>query len=113
MGMMEDWTDFVQSPEEIKQGQEQAGMAVLKETRRHLLQSGLTVNETFSKGYVAEEVIRIAEQLRVDLVVVGSKETNGRKKFPLGRVPRHVVRHAPCSVLVVRPRENDPRQVLF
>ncbi|MFQ5917230.1 MAG: universal stress protein [Candidatus Binatia bacterium] len=53
-------------------------------------------------GNVAEEIIQIAEQFRTDLLVLGSRGLTGEKRFPLGSVVQKVVRHAPCSVLVVR-----------
>jgi nucleotide-binding universal stress UspA family protein len=44
----------------------------------------------------------VAEQLPAELVVVGSHGKTGFKRMLLGSVAESVVRHAPCSVLVVR-----------
>jgi nucleotide-binding universal stress UspA family protein len=44
----------------------------------------------------------LAEELRADLVVVGSHGHRGLRRALLGSTTEAVVRHAPCSVLVVR-----------
>ena len=44
----------------------------------------------------------LAEELGVDVVVVGSRGRGGLRRALLGSVSDHVVRHAPCPVLVVR-----------
>jgi universal stress protein A len=44
-----------------------------------------------------------ARREKADLIVVGSHGRSGMAKLLLGSVAAHVVSHAPCSVLVVRP----------
>lgn len=46
-----------------------------------------------------------ARRMNADLIVVGSRGRSGVAKILLGSVASHVVTHAPCSVLVVRPPE--------
>lgn len=46
-----------------------------------------------------------ARRLNAELIVMGSRGHSGVAKILLGSVASHVVTHAPCSVLVVRPRE--------
>jgi nucleotide-binding universal stress UspA family protein len=41
------------------------------------------------------------------MIVVGSHGRSGVGRYLLGSVSDHVVRRAPCPVLVVRPRESD------
>ncbi len=53
-------------------------------------------------GNPAEEIIRAAEELGSDLVVVGSHGWTGIRYFLLGSVSHKVLQHAPCSVLVVK-----------
>jgi nucleotide-binding universal stress UspA family protein len=47
-------------------------------------------------------LVWVAEQLGVDAIVVGSHGKGRLKRLVLGSVSEHVVRHAPCPVLVVR-----------
>ena len=53
-------------------------------------------------GDPAEMIIEVAEQLRPDLIVMGSHGHTGIKRFLLGSVSEKVARHAPCSVLLSR-----------
>ncbi|MDX1933595.1 MAG: universal stress protein [Capsulimonadales bacterium] len=50
-----------------------------------------------------EALIEAARADRTDLVIVGSKGTTGAEDALLGSVSEHILHHAPCSVLVVRP----------
>ena len=53
-------------------------------------------------GKPDKEVVALGERLRVGLVVVGSRGLGGTRRALLGSVSGSVVRHAHCSVLVVR-----------
>lgn len=53
-------------------------------------------------GYPAEQIVRIAEDEDIDLIVMGSRGLSEWKALLLGSVSDHVLHHAPCSVLVVR-----------
>ena len=55
-------------------------------------------------GAPADEVIRAAGDGGYDLVVMGTHGRRGIRHLVLGSVAEAVVRGAPCSVLVVRPR---------
>ncbi len=41
------------------------------------------------------------------MIIVGSHGRTGLKRMLLGSVSEHVVRHAPCPVLVVHERPVD------
>lgn len=49
-------------------------------------------------------IVEAAERDGVDLVVVGSRGLSGVARVLLGSVSEYVAIHAPCSVLVARPR---------
>ncbi len=53
-------------------------------------------------GVPAEEVCRLAREERVSLIVLSSHGRTGLQHFFLGSVAERILRHAPCSVLVVR-----------
>jgi nucleotide-binding universal stress UspA family protein len=61
-----------------------------------------SVNKCIEVGDVAGTICRVAQQRAVDVIVVGSHGRTGLERLFLGSVSEHVVRHAPCPVLVVR-----------
>lgn len=50
-------------------------------------------------GEPAEAIVRVAEEIGADLIVVGSKGMNRRV---LGSIPNSVAHNAPCSVLIAK-----------
>ncbi len=54
-------------------------------------------------GTPTSEIVRFVERGGFDLIVMGTHGRTGLKRALLGSVAESVVRHAPCSVLVVRP----------
>jgi nucleotide-binding universal stress UspA family protein len=98
----------VYSPEEI----ETVWKAELAEAGEELQRTaaaltGAQVDKRIEVGDPANTICRIAEVLAVDVIVVGSHGRTGLSRLFLGSVSEHVVRHAPCSVLVVRDRTQD------
>lgn len=54
------------------------------------------------EGAAGEEICRLAEEFDADAIVVGSRGHGGLLRAVLGSVSDHVVRHAPCTVVVAR-----------
>ncbi len=54
-------------------------------------------------GDAGESIVEAAEAESVDLIVVGTHERGAVGRLFLGSVSDHVVRHARCPVMVVRP----------
>ena len=55
------------------------------------------------------EILRYAEDFKIDLIVIGSHGASGLEHALLGSVAARVVRRAPCPVLTVRPHTVDPK----
>jgi nucleotide-binding universal stress UspA family protein len=55
----------------------------------------------------ANAIIQYAKDTHVDLIVVGTHGRGPMSHLLMGSVAEHVVRHAPCPVLVVRPNEHE------
>ncbi|MCA1840352.1 MAG: universal stress protein [Actinomycetota bacterium] len=53
-------------------------------------------------GDPADVICTVAEEEKVDLIVVGNKGMNDAKRFLIGNVPNQVSHHAPCNVLIVK-----------
>lgn len=53
-------------------------------------------------GDPAEEIVKLAEEGKFDLIVMGFRGLTGIKRYLLGSVSRKVVDHASCSVMIVK-----------
>ena len=53
-------------------------------------------------GDAREAILKLAETLHADLIVMGSHGRSGLSRLVLGSVAESVVRRAPCPVLIVR-----------
>jgi nucleotide-binding universal stress UspA family protein len=58
-------------------------------------------------GRSFHEIADAARTLKVDLIIISTHGYTGLKHALLGSTTERVVRHAPCPVLVVRPREHE------
>jgi nucleotide-binding universal stress UspA family protein len=65
------------------------------------------------QGHAGHTIVISAEEMKADLIVVGSKGQSSLDRILLGSVSDYVATHASTSVLVVRPqlnhREHDAR----
>lgn len=55
-------------------------------------------------GDPAETIVDVAQDEAADVIVVGNRGVQGRKRWFLGSVPNDVLQHAPSSVYVVDTR---------
>jgi nucleotide-binding universal stress UspA family protein len=80
---------------------------VFAQPKAILAEAGVGYQLLLAIGDPSEEIIRAARDHGFDLVVVGHRGLSPVKAFLLGSVSNRIVSHAPCSVLVVRPNENN------
>jgi nucleotide-binding universal stress UspA family protein len=78
------------------------GKALLAAAADHLRKAGFTAETVLSEGDVRSAIIDSAAESKADLIVVGSHGRKGLDRFLMGSVSEFVVRHAPCSVEIVR-----------
>lgn len=64
----------------------------------------LHVRSWSEAGDPAERLVAVAESERVDAIVVGNRGTHGSWWRVRDSVPNIVLRHAPCSVVIVDTR---------
>jgi nucleotide-binding universal stress UspA family protein len=65
--------------------------------------AGLEIEEVIVHGDAASEIVRVAKERGVDLIVIASHGRTGWGRILFGSTAESVVRHAPCPVLVVKP----------
>jgi nucleotide-binding universal stress UspA family protein len=62
----------------------------------------LPVESVVREGDAAAEILRAAEELRCDLIVMGTHGRTGLGRLLMGSVAEAVLRRAPCAVLAIR-----------
>ena len=84
-----------------------AAEAQLNESARRLGVAGLVTEERVALGRPHQQIVSLAESLKVDLIVMGSRGAGGMAGLLLGSTARAVLSHAPCSVEIVRPDHKN------
>ena len=65
-------------------------------------QFDVKITPIIKEGSPANEILNIAEEKDVDLIIIGSSGKSKFDKFLMGSVADKVSQHAKCSVMVVR-----------
>ena len=76
--------------------------AVLEKAQKNLKEHGVDSETKMTIGPVAAEILRVAEEGKYNGIWVGSRGYGGIRRMLLGSVADNVIRHAHCSVVVVR-----------
>ncbi|HSD58122.1 MAG TPA: universal stress protein, partial [Methanotrichaceae archaeon] len=63
--------------------------------------SGVSVEKRVIEGHPASEILRLAEETPMNVIVIGAIGKTGLTKFLLGSVAEKVVRNSKVPVLVV------------
>jgi nucleotide-binding universal stress UspA family protein len=67
----------------------------------HAESQGVAAETHNVDGDPGDMLVKVAESIHADLVVIGNKGMTGVKRLVLGSVPNKVAHHCPCSVLIV------------
>ncbi len=65
------------------------------------------IDTIIKKGNPAVQIIKVAHELNIDLIVMGSQGRNALARVFFGGTTYQVARKSPCSVLVVRAEQAD------
>ncbi len=84
---------------ETAQGQFSAGLDRL---RSKGVEAGLELTTSVSVGYPAQQILKKAEELRADHIVVGQRGKNAFERTVMGSVSLRIVSHGAGTVTVVR-----------
>jgi nucleotide-binding universal stress UspA family protein len=88
----------------VIENDEQDGNALLQSASAAANAAGVSdVAVRLLGGDPATNIVDAAREYRADLIVVSTHARKGLARFFVGSVAEHVLRHAPCSVLVARP----------
>ena len=89
-----------------EQWKREAGMLLDEEAERLRSAGGIVSEAHLREGRPAEEITKLAEELNVDLVIIGSRGLGAIKRLVMGSVSEGVVHLTTCPTLVVRGGER-------
>jgi len=83
--------------------------AELDRLRKEAIDDGVRTTTSIVDGGIAHEaIVRAADDLKADMLVLGTHGRTGVTKFFMGSVAARVVATAPCPVLTVRAGPETP-----
>jgi nucleotide-binding universal stress UspA family protein len=89
-----------------KQIEEESWQRLRELSWRVKVAGGTVAGSHLRMGKVALEVVALAKELGVGLIVMGCRGHRGIRRAIEGSISDAVIRHAPCPVLVVRSHES-------
>lgn len=69
--------------------------------------AGIEIRPLFKEGSASLEIVKAAQELKADLIVVGTHGRAGMSRFLMGSVAQRVSQSAPCPVLIVREKREE------
>jgi nucleotide-binding universal stress UspA family protein len=80
---------------------------VAKETLATLLAPGIKLEQRIEEGEVGVAILRTADEIKADFIVMGTQGRTGLDRLLIGSVASDVLRKASCPVVTVRvPRHK-------
>lgn len=70
--------------------------------RNEFLKEGFAVETAVQMDHVIDTIVKQVAATHADLLVIGSRDLTKNERLHLGSVSESLLRHAPCSVLIVR-----------
>lgn len=80
---------------------EEVGQKFIDKFVDNLRIEDIAVNKLVVQGNPYEEIIKVAENDHIDLIVMGRRGFSKVKRFLIGSVTQRVIANSPCPVLVV------------
>lgn len=81
---------------------EKEGLDKLAQAKAFAATQGLTLTPHMKQGHAGSEIITLAQQEKIDLIIVGSHGKSNADKLLIGSVSSFVVTHSKSATLVVR-----------
>ena len=86
---------------------ENAARETIAKDAERLLDNSLESHLMVIDGNAADEVARVAEEEKVDLIVISTHGLSGWRKFFFGSVTEKVAKLASCPVLLIQPPNKE------
>ena len=78
----------------------------LEAYQKRIAATGLTVDIMLDSGAPFRQIVDVAKDRQVDLIVMGTHGRTGMRHLLIGSVAERVVRLAPCPVMVTRQDQS-------
>jgi len=91
------YTDY----EKLFAKRKNAAQVVMDDARQKLGRTTITVKEELQEGNETESILKVAENCKADLIVMGTRGLGAVKGLLVGSVSRKVIHYAECPVMVV------------
>ena len=92
--------------EKVFRNMEEAASRMMDEFVEKHLKEWKKFDTRIIPGLPAEEIVRIAEKEKVDMIVIGTRGHGGLKRLMIGSVTDRVIRTCTCPVLAVHSEEK-------
>jgi nucleotide-binding universal stress UspA family protein len=89
-------------PREMESELELSGQRSLDYLCRLAYEAGLDAKQIIRKGEPCDEITNLAQEMKVDLIVIGQVGSHGLRRVLIGCVTERVIEYAHCPVLVVK-----------
>jgi nucleotide-binding universal stress UspA family protein len=97
--------EYAESQDEVDESRERAEAYYTKKLEEavELLQArGVAATTHVACGKPSEQILRVADEVHADLIVLGAHAHSAVRRRLLGATADKIADHAECSVLVVR-----------
>ena len=86
----------------MAEGAERLGNRILDEGEQRIKSANLEVKKIVVEGHAVEEIVRVANEENIDLIVIGARGVSHMREMLLGSVTDGVLHHVHCPVLVIK-----------
>jgi nucleotide-binding universal stress UspA family protein len=93
--------------EEYERSLEETGRRRLAFAQALAREKGVEIETRLVKGSIADEVLRLAEEIGADCIMLGGWSHEGGFQDILIEAGREIEKLAPCSVFIVRSRDAE------
>ncbi len=98
-----DWVSLpLFSDEETEKKLQTSCSILLKQASDRLSAQGIANETRIESGSPREVICHVAQEVKPNLLILGSRGLGNLERLMLGSVSDYVVHHAPCPVLIVR-----------
>lgn len=95
------------------QEHEQKGLEMLRSLAKQATLAGVTVETIQNVGTPGSLICQLAQDLNIDLIVMGRRGYSGFSELLLGSISNYVLHHAPCTVMLVQGEKVKESKMMF